>query len=261
MNTPEWMAELERLVDEHGKWRWETGANEAAHDRRNARQSDKNAVQARAALLAHVRLRVQPAASPASDAGVPQGAEGQAVLIPAAVHRQLVEALEQAQRDVNSMKVEAETAALICDDDSVCEHCETISAEGLEADTRLRAALASLQSLQRAGGEPQGGWRPIETAPKNIYALLWVDVEVGAPLIVQGCWFEVCGCERGWIDTDGNVIQATHWMPLPAAPNAGGLPSHEGHSPILQLAGDRCPCERCAADRQANAGGLSEGGK
>jgi hypothetical protein len=31
------------------------------------------------ALLAHARLRVQPAASPASDAGVPQGAEGQAV--------------------------------------------------------------------------------------------------------------------------------------------------------------------------------------
>jgi hypothetical protein len=32
---------------------------------------------------------------------------------------------------------------------------------------------------------------------------------------------------------------------------ASPVPSTEGHSAILQLAGDRCPCERCEADRRA----------
>lgn len=45
----------------------------------------------------------------------------------------------------------------------------------------------------------------------------------------------------------------------PKASPASGVaparaPSTEGHSPILQLAGDRCPCERCEADRQAASG-------
>jgi hypothetical protein len=43
------------------------------------------------------------------------------------------------------MKVEAETAALICEDDSVTEHCEVISQEGLDADMAIRSALEKTQ--------------------------------------------------------------------------------------------------------------------
>ena len=61
-------------------------------------------------------------------------------------------------------------------------------------------------------------WQPIETAPKNAYVLLFVDIAIGPPLIVQGCWFEVDRRDRGWIDTNGNVVPVTHWMPLPSPP-------------------------------------------
>jgi hypothetical protein len=36
-------------------------------------------------------------------------------------------------------------------------------------------------------------------------------------------------------------------------------PSHEGHNPLLQLAGDRCPCERCKADRRDAARRCGDG--
>ena len=76
----------------------------------------------------------------------------------------------------------------------------------------LRAAIAALQA------EPQG-WRPIETAPKDAHALLWIDIAIGQPLVVQGCWFHDDDAdEKGWIDLDGNVLNATHWMPLPPLP-------------------------------------------
>ncbi len=54
----------------------------------------------------------------------------------------LVGALEDAQRAINSMKVEAETAAQ-GDEQMMLEACETISNEGLQADMAIRAALAS----------------------------------------------------------------------------------------------------------------------
>ncbi len=54
----------------------------------------------------------------------------------------LVGALEDAQRAINSMKVEAETAAQ-GDEQMMLEACETISNEGLQAGMAIRAALAS----------------------------------------------------------------------------------------------------------------------
>ena len=81
-----------------------------------------------------------------------------------------------------------------------------------EASKKVRAAIAALQA------EPQG-WRPIETAPKDAHALLWIDIAIGQPLVVQGCWFhDDEEDEKGWIDLDGKVLNATHWMPLPATP-------------------------------------------
>jgi len=61
-------------------------------------------------------------------------------------------------------------------------------------------------------------WQPIETAPKDKELLLRVGIALGEPLVKQGCWFHIDGEEKGWIDTDGWVVNATHWMPLPAAP-------------------------------------------
>lgn len=56
----------------------------------------------------------------------------------------LREALENAQRAINSMKVEAETSSFH-DEESMREACELISQEGLEADTAIRAALKETQ--------------------------------------------------------------------------------------------------------------------
>ena len=92
--------------------------------------------------------------------------------------------------------------------------CDTV--EKMEAsDPWLISARAAIAALQ---AEPQG-WRPIETAPKDAHALLWIDIVIGQPLVVQGCWFHDDDAdEKGWIDLDGNVLNATHWMPLPAPP-------------------------------------------
>ena len=54
----------------------------------------------------------------------------------------LIAALEEARSAINSMKVEAETAAQ-GDEQMMLEACETISNEGLQADMAIRAALAS----------------------------------------------------------------------------------------------------------------------
>lgn len=59
-------------------------------------------------------------------------------------YAELVEALICAQQAINSMKVEAETAAQ-GDEQMMLEACETISNEGLQADMAIRAALAKCQ--------------------------------------------------------------------------------------------------------------------
>ena len=64
----------------------------------------------------------------------------------------LIGALEDAQRAINSMKVEAETAAQ-GDEQMMLEACETISNEGLQADMAIRAALASHGQAPAQAGE------------------------------------------------------------------------------------------------------------
>ena len=77
----------------------------------------------------------------------------------------------------------------------------------------LTDAATALEAMEA------GGWRPIETAPKDAHALLWIDIAIGQPLVVQGCWFHDDDAdEKGWIDLDGNVLNATHWTPLPTPP-------------------------------------------
>ena len=62
-------------------------------------------------------------------------------------------------------------------------------------------------------------WQPIETAPRGQHLLLWVDVSIGPPLVVQGCWYQD-GSDDGWIDHHGVPLPVSHWMPLPAPPQS-----------------------------------------
>lgn len=74
--------------------------------------------------------------------------------------------------------------------------------------TEAKAALSA---------QDEAGWQLIETAPKD-----GSDVLLSSPHwhgdVVVGCWsFE------GWRDRDdSDKLEPTHWMPLPAAPEAGG---------------------------------------
>lgn len=88
----------------------------------------------------------------------------------------LIAALEEARRAINSMKVEAETAAQ-GDEQMMLEACETISNEGLQADMAIRAALAS---APKPSPTPQAGSQPapvrdypplpdFETVEQHIY--------------------------------------------------------------------------------------------
>lgn len=56
--------------------------------------------------------------------------------------QELEEALIRAQEAINSMKVEAETAAQ-GDEQMMLEACETISNEGLDADMEIRDTLSN----------------------------------------------------------------------------------------------------------------------
>ncbi len=122
-------------------------------------------------------------------------------------NKMALDALTAAQRAINSMKVEAETAGAGGDQEMLQDACEQISNEGLAADTAIRAAIAALQ-------EPQG-WGPIETAPKDGSTYLVADAVRGmvAPHI-RGVIHNNPGTAHDWQYGEA----ATHWMPLPTPP-------------------------------------------
>ena len=70
------------------------------------------------------------------------------------------------------------------------------------------------------------GWQPIETAPRDGTAILASGLNHGKGpsrhySVVE--WMDF-GCESGWYaykDSDPHIY-LTHWMPLPAAPEAEG---------------------------------------
>lgn len=62
-------------------------------------------------------------------------------------------------------------------------------------------------------------WQSIETAPKDGSAILLY----GGPLQVVGSWKEFVGGRGAWFgfyDGEPCIENPTHWMPLPAPPNA-----------------------------------------
>lgn len=72
----------------------------------------------------------------------------------------LVQALIGAQRAINSMKVEAETAAQ-GDEQMMLDACEQISNEGLEASLAIQAALSTAARRQ------QPIWQATELQPRT----------------------------------------------------------------------------------------------
>jgi hypothetical protein len=82
------------------------------------------------------------------------------------------------------------------------------------------------------GDGAMSDWQPIETAPKDgTYILLFVRTSWGGPEIHKACWedntYDV-KCEAWCIanstdrdyNTSDEVECPTHWMPLPAPPEA-----------------------------------------
>ena len=70
-------------------------------------------------------------------------------------------------------------------------------------------------------------WQPIKTAPKDEANSFLVFVPVTKPVedwdvIIQVSWFQGClypDSKQACIDLEDAITTATHWMPLPAAPD------------------------------------------
>lgn len=67
------------------------------------------------------------------------------------------------------------------------------------------------------GAVTEQSWQPIETAPKGEHVLLYdPSWEGDVPNIYIGGWTGSCWCVCHEADMD--VIEPTHWMPLPSPP-------------------------------------------
>ena len=75
--------------------------------------------------------------------------------------------------------------------------------------------LALTSHLNPQATEP--AWRPIESAPKDGTEILLANPDGSCAV----GWFKFKGHTTGWTDGDTyNMTWPTHWMPLPAAPEA-----------------------------------------
>jgi hypothetical protein len=80
------------------------------------------------------------------------------------------------------------------------------------------AAICSWRDLHPQATEP--AWRPIETAPKDGSEILLAHPDGS---MVVGWWCEngLHGRVSGWSDGDDFAMTwPSHWMPIPAAPEA-----------------------------------------
>ena len=100
----------------------------------------------------------------------------------------LVQALIGAQRAINSMKVEAETAVQ-GDEQMMLDACEQISNEGLEASLAIQAALST------AAQPPAGIWVPTELAERvQVLAepVAWMTYDIHGAQMVWTDYEEAC---------------------------------------------------------------------
>ena len=61
-------------------------------------------------------------------------------------------------------------------------------------------------------------WQPIKTAPKDGRRIIAATPSYTEPLILY--WMELNGLAAWWDWDLDSYIDVTHWMPLPAAPEA-----------------------------------------
>jgi hypothetical protein len=75
-----------------------------------------------------------------------------------------------------------------------------------------------VHSVEAADREANGGWQPIETAPKDGTMLLVRSPDM-SPYPSAAKWSL---SENRWVEyVTSDWCDPTHWMPLPAAPTEG----------------------------------------
>ena len=82
-----------------------------------------------------------------------------------------------------------------------------------------RAMLITLNAERDAtmrAAEARTAWQPIETAPHGEWVLVYGTRFRAALPSVEPARLD----EYGWADKGGYSVRPTHWMPLPAAPEA-----------------------------------------
>jgi hypothetical protein len=93
--------------------------------------------------------------------------------------------------------------------------------ECLKKDIALAAFSANSRALAAISSSTAGGWRPIETAPKDGTEVWAFNGEQARMHWTEG---EISGVKWAlWIWTDQLLAapdQPTHWMPLPPPPSA-----------------------------------------
>lgn len=126
-----------------------------------------------------------------------------------------------------------DVGAVRCVIDELNGYCEASddSCYGTLATSLVRGyteQLARALSGEKAG--PVGGWRPIETAPKDgteidVWCASDAEGDDGGYRIARVWWCCVDRCWRSYSDERMQwAHQPTHWMPLPASP----APDKEG---------------------------------
>jgi hypothetical protein len=97
-------------------------------------------------------------------------------------------------------------------------HCGALYEEGHQTARRAAAAIAAEADADIARLRAAQGWQPIETAPKSGADILIYAGEYGDAMKVIS-WRSPWG-NWGWYTALGEYVTPTHWMPLPAAPDA-----------------------------------------
>lgn len=94
------------------------------------------------------------------------------------------------------------------------------NAKAINTDNEtMRAAYETVEKALQAAS-----WQPIETAPRDGSMFLAYCMRNDSVSYMDTVWFEktkYSGTGERLQDGTGNFVNATHWMPLPAAPVGG----------------------------------------
>ena len=123
---------------------------------------------------------------------------------------------------LRAIAAEKEAAVAAFDAASRDAHLEIVREKDATIDA-LRASLAAAEQERDAAR-----WQPIETAPRDGTLIdLWAGERIAncAWNVPSKCWGERIGVGSGW-KYWAVVLDPTHWMPLPAAPDQPEDPAH-----------------------------------